>query len=107
MTGLRFALRRRYARRVPAIELLERDAALTQLAAMLEAATAGEGGLVLVSGEAGIGKTALLRHFARQQRASVRVLWGACDALFTPRPLGPTLHGHTEFRPSSMWPIMS
>ena len=74
---------------MPAIELLERDAALTQLAAALEAATAGEGGLVLVSGEAGIGKTALLRHFARQQRASVRVLWGACDALFTPRPLGP------------------
>ena len=71
------------------MELLERDAALGQLAAALAAATAGEGGLVLVSGEAGIGKTALLRHFARLQRASVRVLWGACDALFTPRPLGP------------------
>jgi predicted ATPase len=52
-------------------------------------ASAGRGRLVLVSGEAGVGKTALLRRFADPAGACARVLWGACDPLFTPRPLGP------------------
>jgi DNA-binding CsgD family transcriptional regulator/tetratricopeptide (TPR) repeat protein len=43
---------------------------------------------VLVAGEAGIGKTALVRAFD-SRIGSVRVLWGTCDSLFTPRPLGP------------------
>ena len=41
---------------------------------------------MLVAGEAGIGKTALVRTFCEGRP---RVLWGACDALYTPRPLGP------------------
>ncbi len=44
---------------------------------------------MLVSGEAGVGKTALVRRFCREQGSSARVLEGTCDALFTPRPLGP------------------
>src|SRR4051812_34020317 len=48
-----------------------------------------EGRLVLVGGQAGVGKTALLRHFC--ETAAVRVLWGACEPLRTPRPLGPLL----------------
>ncbi len=52
---------------------------------------AGPGGvLVLLAGEAGGGKTALLRRFT-DEFASERVLWGACDPLFTPRPLGPVI----------------
>ena len=51
----------------------------------------GRGGVVLVGGEAGVGKTALLRRFCDERRRSARVLWGACDPLFTPRPLGPLL----------------
>ena len=47
------------------------------------------GRLVLVGGEAGVGKTALVRAFTEQSGA--RVLWGACDPLETPRPLGPLL----------------
>src|SRR5215217_5172945 len=47
------------------------------------------GRMELVGGEAGVGKTTLLRRFCDQQGHSARVLWGACDALFTPRPLGP------------------
>ena len=46
---------------------------------------------MLVGGEAGIGKTALLRRFCDEHRSSTRILWGACDALFTPRPLGPLI----------------
>jgi DNA-binding SARP family transcriptional activator len=47
------------------------------------------GRIVLLSGEAGVGKTAVIRHFCDEQGSDVRVLWGRCDALFTPRPLGP------------------
>src|SRR5262249_46558546 len=49
------------------------------------------GRLVLVRGEAGIGKTALVRAFRDLVDEDVRVLWAACDPLFTPRPLGPLL----------------
>ena len=38
-----------------------------------------------------MGKTALLRRFAEACDQSVRILWGGCDPLFTPRPLGPLL----------------
>ena len=39
--------------------------------------------------DAGIGKTALVEEFVQRHDMKARVLWGACDALFTPRPLGP------------------
>ena len=79
--------------------LLERDRELGELGALLEAARDGEGRVALVYGEAGIGKTAFLRHFVREHVAPpVRLFWGGCDALFTPRPLAPLqevawLHG--------------
>lgn len=67
--------------------LLEREVPLAALGEHLVAAVAGEGRLVLVGGEAGVGKTALLRQFADE--ADARVLWAACDGLFTPQPLAP------------------
>jgi DNA-binding CsgD family transcriptional regulator/tetratricopeptide (TPR) repeat protein len=68
--------------------LLERSAALDALTAELTAAqTAGRA--LLVPGEAGIGKTTALRAFQDEHSAQTRFLWGACDPLFTPRPLGP------------------
>src|SRR5215207_3897291 len=45
--------------------------------------------LELVGGEAGVGKTSLLRRFCLERQDAARVLWGSCDALFTPGPLGP------------------
>ena len=50
---------------------------------------AARGSTVLVLGEAGIGKTSLLRAFLGDLSPSVRVLTGACEDLLTPRPLSP------------------
>jgi DNA-binding CsgD family transcriptional regulator len=73
-------------------ELLERSHELSALGGWLAAAAGGSHGrLVLVGGEAGVGKTLLLRRFCDDNRSSARILWGACEALFTPRPLGPFL----------------
>ena len=69
--------------------LLERDDELGRLHAALARARRREGTLVLVSGEAGIGKTSLVREFAAEVRDSARVLAGACDDLLSPRALGP------------------
>ena len=69
--------------------LLERETVLDGLLDSLNEARKGHGRLVLVSGEAGVGKTAVVRSFCDEVTASTRVLWGECDALFTPRPLGP------------------
>jgi DNA-binding CsgD family transcriptional regulator/tetratricopeptide (TPR) repeat protein len=45
----------------------------------------------MVGGEAGVGKTTLLRRFCSDRPSSTAVLWGSCDPLFTPAPLGPLL----------------
>jgi ATP/maltotriose-dependent transcriptional regulator MalT len=50
---------------------------------------AERGQLVLLRGEAGVGKTAVVRRFCAEQRPPARILWGACEALFAPRALGP------------------
>jgi DNA-binding CsgD family transcriptional regulator len=71
--------------------LVERDAELARLHEAFDAALEGEGRLVLVAGEAGIGKTSLVRRFCGGLPPHVPVLWGSCDPLATPRPLGPFL----------------
>jgi DNA-binding CsgD family transcriptional regulator/tetratricopeptide (TPR) repeat protein len=72
-------------------ELLERSGELGTLANhLVEVATTSAGHLCLIGGEAGVGKTALVRRFCNQQ-SGTRVLWGACDPLFTPQPLGPLM----------------
>ena len=74
-----------------ATRLLERDSVLGDLRDALAGAAARRGRFVLVAGEAGVGKSAAVRAFCAEARGSARVLWGGCDALFTPRPLGPFL----------------
>ncbi len=71
------------------MELLERDRALAVLAEGREAAARGTGRVVFVTGEPGIGKTALARRFADDLAPGAQVLVGACDDLSIPRPLGP------------------
>src|ERR1700728_2983273 len=70
------------------MKLLEREKHLSELDAWLGSATQHGGSIALVAGEAGIGKTALLRELSGR-RPERRVLWGACDALAAPRPLAP------------------
>jgi DNA-binding CsgD family transcriptional regulator/tetratricopeptide (TPR) repeat protein len=69
--------------------LLERESFLAALREARREADEGAGRLVLIGAEAGGGKTALVRAFAAECEESTRVLAGACDALFTPRPLAP------------------
>ncbi|HXV96428.1 MAG TPA: AAA family ATPase [Gaiellaceae bacterium] len=71
------------------MELLERDEALGALAEAHAAAARGDGRVVVVTGEAGIGKTSLVNRFLRDHGAGTRVLFGSCDDLSIPRPLGP------------------
>jgi hypothetical protein len=66
-------------------ELLERSPELSELEAI---GARRNGRVVVVTGEAGIGKTALLHAFRDAHASGPRFLWGACDPLFTPRPLG-------------------
>jgi DNA-binding CsgD family transcriptional regulator/tetratricopeptide (TPR) repeat protein len=70
--------------------LLERGNEIATLDAASREAARGAGSVVLISGEAGIGKSALLAHaFGDSVIPGMRVLWGACDPLSTPRPFGP------------------
>ncbi|HET6549370.1 MAG TPA: AAA family ATPase, partial [Solirubrobacter sp.] len=69
------------------MELLERDTERALLATAFDESS-HSGRVALVVGEAGIGKTTLVEQ-ALQEVDGRRVLWGACDPLITPRPLGP------------------
>jgi DNA-binding CsgD family transcriptional regulator/tetratricopeptide (TPR) repeat protein len=70
------------------VPLLEREAQLASLGEYAGEARRGEGRLVLIAGEAGVGKSALVEYVQRGLPGATWC-WGACDGLFTPRPLGP------------------
>ena len=69
------------------VQLLERVAALAALTGYAREARQGDGRLVLVAGEAGIGKSALVEQL-HEDLPDARWLWGACDGLFTPAAAG-------------------
>lgn len=77
------------ARDVAGPVLLERERELAELAQAAREAAAGEGGLVLILGEAGIGKSSLVQAVRGLLPANGRLLVGHCDDLSTPRTLGP------------------
>src|SRR5262245_50606807 len=70
------------------MRLLERELQLGALHEYGADARRGDGRLVLVSGEAGIGKSSLIDAFLSGLR-DARIAWSACDGLFTPSALGP------------------
>ncbi len=81
------------------MDLLERETQWQRLNAVIKNMLAGEGAIVLVSGEAGIGKTTFVTAVTDSVEPRMRVLWGACDPLFTPRPLGPIYDIAMSHRP--------
>ena len=70
--------------------LLERELELAQLRERIDALRSDEacGACVLLSGEAGGGKTSLLAYAARCAGSDVEWLWGACEPMLSPQPLG-------------------
>jgi predicted ATPase len=72
------------------MRLIERESQLAALYQYADEASQGHGRLVLISGEAGVGKSVLLEEFA-QGLEDARWLWAVCDGLFTPAALGPLL----------------
>jgi DNA-binding CsgD family transcriptional regulator/tetratricopeptide (TPR) repeat protein len=69
--------------------MLERDAELSVLAHAAREAANRHGSVVLVKGEAGIGKSSLIEALRSHLPAEGRMLVGYCDDLATPRTLGP------------------
>ena len=85
----------------PAQRLLEREAVLAQLGALARALRRGAGQVVLLRGEAGVGKTAVITGFCRGLDPAVRMLAGGCDPLAAPQPLGPLLDALAGFGPEA------
>src|SRR5262249_58148818 len=75
-----------------------RTAELARLTRGLEEARGGRGGVVLVMGEPGIGKTRTLEEFAERVRAQgTLVLWGRCYEGEAGRPYGPFAEAIGEY----------
>jgi DNA-binding CsgD family transcriptional regulator/tetratricopeptide (TPR) repeat protein len=68
---------------------LGRDTELAQLRQLLDDLDSSGGRVVLVRGEAGIGKSTLVSEFVSEAADNTHVLVGGCDDLLTPQPLGP------------------
>ena len=71
------------------VRLLEREDELGVLADAVQDAVAGRGSVVLVAGEAGIGKSSLLWELRERTGERVTFLIGVCEPLSVPVPLAP------------------
>jgi len=69
--------------------LLERESELKLLGDLLAEVGSSGGKVVLIRGEAGIGKSSLVREFLNIHADDAHIYFGACDDLLTPQPLGP------------------
>ena len=85
----------------PVTALVGRDSELALLDGLLREAARGRGGAVLIEGEPGIGKSALVRAaVASAPEAGCQVFWGAGDELGTALPLLPFLDALRVREPS-------
>ncbi len=69
--------------------LLEREEIIGTLRNCFDCVTEDGGQIVLVCGEAGIGKSSMIEAFLKALPLPVTHVIGLCDPLYTPRPLGP------------------
>jgi len=77
-------------RRILCPVLIGRNVEMDQLDMLLRECLGGHGRTALVSGEAGVGKTAMLHRFLQQARTEgARVLSGECTEIDARRPFGP------------------
>lgn len=83
------------------MKLIERAAQFDRLRGRADDARAGRGGMLIVSGESGAGKTSFVESFVDDWVRDERVLWGVCDPLPTPRPLGPIRDLAARLAPTS------
>jgi DNA-binding CsgD family transcriptional regulator/tetratricopeptide (TPR) repeat protein len=81
--------------------LIGRDSELAMLGRLMTEVAGGQGGSVLIEGEPGIGKSALVRAaLAQPTDAGCQVFWGAGDELGQALPLLPVLEGLRVREPS-------
>jgi predicted ATPase len=86
----------------PAGALIGRDHEMALLTGLMKEAARGRGGSVLIEGEPGIGKSALVRAAtAEAPQAGCQVFWGAGDELSQALPLLPFLDGLRVREPSA------
>jgi DNA-binding CsgD family transcriptional regulator len=86
----------------PAGALVGRDSEMTTLTGLIKELSRGRGGSVLIEGEPGIGKSALVRAaVAGAPEAGCQVFWGAGDELGQALPLLPFLDGLRVREPSA------
>ncbi len=71
------------------MDLLEREDELARLDSLLASASGGDGRIALIRGEVGIGKTSLAKALANSVATDAHILWGSCNDLLAPWPLGP------------------
>ena len=86
----------------PAGALIGRDIELAMLAGLVKEVAAGRGSAVLIEGEPGIGKSALVRAaLIGAADVGCQVFWGAGDELGQALPLLPLLEGLRVREPST------
>ena len=71
------------------MQLIERDSFIATLSSRFNQTSFWGGHCFFICGEAGIGKTSLVRAFLIEVKGSCFTYTGNCDSLFTPPPLAP------------------
>jgi DNA-binding CsgD family transcriptional regulator len=86
---------------MPPVTLVGRDSEMALLTGLVKQLIRGRGSSVLIEGEPGIGKSALVRAAAEMPEADCQVFWGAGDELGQALPLLPFLDALRVREPSA------
>jgi len=81
------------------MQLVEREWILKKLQAAFQRSITGEGHCVFLSGEAGMGKSTMVKALCENIPVDCKIYKGYCDALFSPRLLAPLYDILPQIRP--------